>query len=96
MTEFYEGEWHRAFDAAGIRAEHFNGRLLLWINAQLSSAYTNLPEAMQAYAESEGAYNWSSLGLTGPPEPAPPGDGGVVDFSDPDNNWLIAALFEDF
>lgn len=62
-AEAYEGQWHRTFDAAGIRQEHFNGRMLLWLNLQLGKTYTNLPEAQQAYATAQGAYNWSSLAI---------------------------------
>ncbi len=40
----------------------FNEAMLIWINSRMGVTYTNLPEAMQAYAESAGAYNWSSLG----------------------------------
>lgn len=69
VDEVYEGQWHRTFDAAGLRQEHFNGRMLLWLNLQLSRTYTNLAEAQQAYATSRGAYNWSSL--------AQPGGGGL-------------------
>jgi len=89
MTEVYEGEWHRTFDAAGIRQEHFNGRMLLWLNLQLGRTYTSLPEAMQAYAVSQGATNWSSLSLTGggrgfnPAHLFPPGTlGAWHDFAD--------------
>lgn len=58
----YNGDWSALFDAAGIASGDWNGRLLNWINGQLSSSYTNVPGAMQAYAESQGATNWSSMG----------------------------------
>ena len=41
----------------------FNEAQLLWINSRLGRTYTNINEAMQAFAASEGAYNWSSLGI---------------------------------
>jgi hypothetical protein len=58
----YEGDWQALFDQAAIPAGDFNGRLLAWINAQLSASYTNINDAMQAFATSKGAANWSSLG----------------------------------
>lgn len=61
-TEVYEGDWHRLFDQAGIPAGEFNGRMLSWINQTLGAAYTNLPEAQQALATANGAYNFASMG----------------------------------
>jgi len=58
----YNEDLQRLFDADGIAAGTFNERQLLWINARLTATYTSLNEAMQAYAESKGAANWSSLG----------------------------------
>jgi hypothetical protein len=58
----YEGDWHALFDLAGIPDGDFNGRLLAWCNAQLAASYTNTNDAMQAFAASKGAANWSSLG----------------------------------
>ena len=40
----------------------FNEAQLIWINSRLSSTYTNLTEAMQAFAESQGFDNWSAMG----------------------------------
>jgi hypothetical protein len=40
----------------------FNEAQLLWINSRLSASYTNLTEAMQAFAESQGFDDWSSMG----------------------------------
>lgn len=57
----YNEDWHELFDQDGIAAGTFNGRLLTWINEELGSAYADLPGAMQAYAESLGFYNWSSM-----------------------------------
>src|SRR4051812_11257448 len=69
----YEGDFHALFTLAGISAGGndagggyrplgFDERFLLWINLKLSASYTNLPEAMQAMAAANGAYNFSSLG----------------------------------
>lgn len=62
----YNGDWSALFDAAGIPAGDFNGRFLQWINAQLSSSYTELNGAMAAYAASQGVSNWDSLGASNP------------------------------
>lgn len=58
----YEGDWHALFTLAGIPQGDYDGRLLQWINLVMSKAYTNLPEAMQAFAVGQGAANWSSMG----------------------------------
>lgn len=52
----------RLFDYEDVPAGTFNERQLMWINARLTASYTNLNETMQAFAESKGAANWSSLG----------------------------------
>lgn len=61
-TLTYDGDWLALFDAAAIPAGMFDGRLLRWINGKLTSSYSNLPEAMQAFATDQGYYNWSSMG----------------------------------
>lgn len=58
----YNGDWHAVFDAAGIPAGSFNGRLLAWINVRLGSSHGSLAAAQQAFAESQGYNNWSSMG----------------------------------
>lgn len=58
----YNSDWHALFDAQGVATGlGFNGRMLLWINQVLSTSYTSLPQAMQAFAESQGFNNWSSM-----------------------------------
>ena len=59
----YESAWHAYWDDLGSLApgRPFDERMLLWINGVLSTSYTNLPRAMQAYAVAKGAYSWSSL-----------------------------------
>lgn len=58
----YEGDWHAMWDLQSIPTGTFNERMLLYINEYLSASYTNLPGAMQAFATSLGATNFSSLG----------------------------------
>jgi hypothetical protein len=86
----YNGDWQALFDQAGIAAGPFDGRMLAWCNAQLSAAYTSLPSAMDAFAVSQGAPNWSSLGaftIGG-------GGGGSpsLDFSQSSNSMYVPAL----
>jgi hypothetical protein len=57
----YNSLWHTYWDQEGIDAGPFNGRMLSWINSVLVTSHTNLPEAMQAFAEDRGAYNWDSI-----------------------------------
>ena len=58
----YEGDWHALFDQAGIPEGDFNGRMLRWIGLKLSRTFTEINGALQALADSAGAYNFSSLG----------------------------------
>lgn len=58
----YNGALSRLFDYEGIPAGTFNERQLRFINGRMGESYTNLNQAMQAFAESKGAFNWSSLG----------------------------------
>lgn len=61
-TGTYEEDWHALFDAQTVDDGTFNERLLGWINIKLASAYDNLPEAMQAFADDVGVYNWDAIG----------------------------------
>lgn len=58
----YEGLWHAFWDDKLIASGSFDERMLAWINDTLVSSYTNVNEAMQAYAEDQGFYSWSSMG----------------------------------
>lgn len=58
----YEGDWHALFDSNAIPAGTFNSRLLQYINAKLSASYTNLPDAMTAFAVANSAPDWNGLG----------------------------------
>lgn len=57
----YNEDWHALFDNEGIAAGPFNARMLAWINATLGTSYTNVNEAMQAFAVDQGFTNWSSM-----------------------------------
>jgi hypothetical protein len=57
----YEGDWHTLFDQRAIAPGNFNGRFITWVNNSLSTSYTNINDAMAAYAANEGTFNWTSL-----------------------------------
>lgn len=61
-NETYDGDWNKLFDRAGIAAGTTDERMLRWINAKLTKSFTNLPEAQQALATANGAWNFSSMG----------------------------------
>lgn len=60
-TGTYEGDWIALFDAGLIAAGTFNERLLAYINGKLLSNYTNLPDAMRAFAVANGATTWGEI-----------------------------------
>lgn len=57
----YEGDFHALFDACGIPAGDYNGRLLAYINTILGTTHTNLPGAQVALAVSSGASGWNEM-----------------------------------
>jgi hypothetical protein len=62
-TEYpYEGDWHALFDMAGIPVGTYNERLLAWINDYLTETYTNINDAMAAFAIDQGVTSWNELG----------------------------------
>jgi hypothetical protein len=65
--------------------------MLAWLNAQLSAAYTDLTSALDAFAISQGAPNWSSLGTF---TIGGHGGGGSprADFSQTSNSMYVPAL----
>lgn len=89
----YEGDWLALFNAASINANGgFNGRLLAWINAQLSTNYDNINNAMYAFSQAKGTpvpTDWNGMGVftiggaTG---------GGQLDFSSGKNSGFIPLI----
>lgn len=62
----YNSDFLALFTLRGIGLTGgFNGRLLNYINFKLSTSYTNLPEAMQAFqvANQVGATNFSAMSV---------------------------------
>jgi len=68
----YEGDWHALFDQDGIPPGFFNERMLAWINATLSGSYTNINDAMRAFAIDQGYSSWPEMGdfALGSPDPS--------------------------
>ena len=58
----YNGDWHALFDTAGIASGTFNERMIAWINGYLGASYTNINDAMQAFAVDQGFNDWDSMG----------------------------------
>jgi hypothetical protein len=58
----YDGDWMALFDAASIAKGNWDERFLLWLNLKLGASYTNVEAAMQAFATTLGAFNFSSIG----------------------------------
>jgi hypothetical protein len=58
----WNSDWSALFDAAGIPAGQWNGRMLAWINGELGTSYPDLPGAMNAFAAFHGFDNWTSMG----------------------------------
>jgi hypothetical protein len=74
----YNDDWMALFTAAGITSGTYNERLKAWINAQLSTAYTTLPDAMRAYAVNQGVSSWNELGTFTPGGGGGPTGTGIV------------------
>jgi len=62
----YEGDWMALFDTRLVASGFFNERLLRYINGQLLSNYTNLNDAMKAFAVNQGATSWNEMGTFTP------------------------------
>jgi hypothetical protein len=58
----YNDDWMALFTAAGITTGVYNERLLVWINTQLGTAYTTLPDAMKAFAVRQERASWDEMG----------------------------------
>lgn len=66
-TDTVSGDLRAMFEAeATIPAgSTFNGAFLLWLNDRTGASDTNINDAMQRFAATESAHNWSSLGTFG-------------------------------
>jgi len=54
-------DWAAVFDAAGIAAGPWNGRCLAYINAHLTTSYTDITRAQNEFAVAKGYTNWSAM-----------------------------------
>lgn len=75
----YNDDFHALFDQGSIPVGQFNGRLLAWINSQLSASYVNVNDAMNAFAVSQGAPNWNQLGTFSVGGGGPPSNGVMLE-----------------
>jgi hypothetical protein len=61
MTMHTQAEWYAEFDSKGIPAGTFNERFLMYATQVLGTNFTSVPAALQALADSEHVFNWSSI-----------------------------------
>ena len=54
-------DWHALFTSAGIAAGDWNSRFIQWLNARLTTAYTNINEAKTALAIDLGFARWNDI-----------------------------------
>ena len=60
-TGTYNEDWLALFTARSIPAGSFNERLLAYINGELSTSYTDINLALQAFAVDQDDDNFSSM-----------------------------------
>lgn len=66
-TLFYNGDWHALWDSLSTPGVFFDERMLNYINTKLSPAvYSNVNDAMQAFAVNQGYNSWNSMGTFTP------------------------------
>ena len=59
-------DWIALFNTRTIAAGTFNERLLNYINGELTTSYTDVNLAIQAFATDQSDYNFSSMGTFTP------------------------------
>ena len=65
-TGTFNEDWLALFNARSIGAGTYNERLLAYINGELSTSYTDINLALQAFATDQDDYNFSSMGTFTP------------------------------
>ena len=65
-TGMVNEDWLALFTARSIPAGTFNERLLAYINGELSTSYTDINLALQAFAVDQDDDNFSSMGTFTP------------------------------
>ena len=57
----YLEDWHALFTADGIAAGDWNSRMIDWVNLTLTTSYTSLNDAMNAFAIDQGFERWQDM-----------------------------------
>jgi hypothetical protein len=65
-TALHNEDWIALFNERSIAAGTFNERLLTYINGELTTSYTDVNLAIQAFATDQDDYNFSSMGTFTP------------------------------
>ena len=65
-TALHNEDWIALFNERSIGTGTFNERLLAYINGEISTAYTDINLAIQAFATDQDDYNFSSMGTFTP------------------------------
>jgi len=65
-TGMVNEDWLALFTARSIGAGTFNERMLAYINGELSTSYTDINLALQAFAVDQDDANFSSMGTFTP------------------------------
>ena len=65
-TALHNEDWIALFNTRSIAAGTFNERLLTYINGELTTSYTDVNLAIQAFATDQSDYNFSSMGTFTP------------------------------
>ena len=65
-TALHNEDWLALFTARSIPAGTFNERLINYINGELTTSYTDVNLALQAFATAQSDYNFSSMGTFTP------------------------------
>ena len=65
-TALHNEDWLALFAARSIPAGTFNERMLAYINGELSTSYTDINLALQAFAVDQEDFNFSSMGTFTP------------------------------
>jgi hypothetical protein len=86
----YNEDWLALFVSAGITSGTVDDRMLAWCNARLGTTYTNVNDAMRAFAVSKGASSWDELGTFTLEGPDLLGGAGTFDSA---TGWTLGAGF---
>jgi len=66
IKTLHNEDWIALFNTRSITAGTFNERLLKYINGELTTSYTDVNLAIQAFATDQSDYNFSSMGTFTP------------------------------